>query len=318
MLDRPARVAWPDVMRRFCPSLTDLQAFEVTARQGSFTLAARELCVTQGAVSKQIKHLETFLGVQLFLRSRRGLVLTEAGRGYLRRVEAALGQIEAASLALIAHQGKGGTLYLTSLPTFGAKWLIPRLPAFLRRCPDVHIEFLPHRQGYDFSSPDLDAAVRFGNGAWPGSQADYIVGRDVAPVCHPRLAQRGFDSPEDLLRHPLLHHTSTPEAWPDWFNDAGCPTPRSRDGARFDQFSLLAQAAIAGFGIALIPRCLVEDELRDGKLVLALDLPVQAHRGYYLCYPEHKASLPTLQAFRGWLLDVAGHHAGAAEATQLE
>src|SRR5690606_32763426 len=103
MLDRPARVAWPDVMRRFCPSLTDLQAFEVTARQGSFTLAARELCVTQGAVSKQIKHLETFLGVQLFLRSRRGLVLTEAGRGYLRRVEAALGQIEAASLALIAH-----------------------------------------------------------------------------------------------------------------------------------------------------------------------------------------------------------------------
>jgi len=303
-------------MRRFCPSLTDLQAFEVTARQGSFTLAAQELCVTQGAVSKQIKHLETFLRVTLFLRTRQGLVLTEAGRGYLAKVRAGLSQIEAASLALIAHRGQGGTLNLTSMPTFGARWLIPRLPAFMRRCPDVHVEFLPHRQGYDFSSPELDAAVRFGNGAWPGSLADYIVGRDVVPVCAPGLAARPFETPEDLLRHPLLHHSTTPEAWPDWFGDVGCETRRSREGARFDQFSLLAQAAVAGFGIALIPRCLVEDELRDGKLAMALDLPVQARGGYYLCYPEHKAGLPALQAFRGWLLEAAGTAgpAGAARA----
>ena len=140
-------------MRRFCPSLTDLQAFEVAARHSSFTRAAQELCVTQGAVSKQVKHLEAFVGVELFLRIRQGLVLTEAGRAYLAKIQAGLGQIEAATVELIAHQGRGGTLNLTCMPTFGARWLIPRLTAFMRQRPDIHVEFLPHRQGYDFSTP---------------------------------------------------------------------------------------------------------------------------------------------------------------------
>ncbi|KAG0769081.1 hypothetical protein G6F22_017416 [Rhizopus arrhizus] len=145
-------------MRRFCPSLTDLQAFEVAARHSSFTRAAQELCVTQGAVSKQVKHLEEFVGVELFLRIRQGLVLTEAGRSYLTKIQAGLGPLEAATVELIAHQGQGGTLNLTCMPTFGARWLIPRLTAFMRLRPDIHVEFLPHRQGYDFSTPELDAA----------------------------------------------------------------------------------------------------------------------------------------------------------------
>ena len=156
-------------MRRFCPSLTDLQAFEVAARHSSFTRAAQELCVTQGAVSKQVKHLEAFVGVELFLRIRQGLVLTEAGRAYLAKIQAGLGQIEAATVELIAHQGRGGTLNLTCMPTFGARWLIPRLTAFMRQRPDIHVEFLPHRQGYDFSAPELDAAVRFGEGLCPAA-----------------------------------------------------------------------------------------------------------------------------------------------------
>ena len=137
----------------FLPILTDLQAFEVAARHSSFTRAAQELCVTQGAVSKQVKHLEAFVGVELFLRIRQGLVLTEAGRAYLAKIQAGLGQIEAATVELIAHQGRGGTLNLTCMPTFGARWLIPRLTAFMRQRPDIHVEFLPHRQGYDFSTP---------------------------------------------------------------------------------------------------------------------------------------------------------------------
>ncbi|NYT36191.1 LysR family transcriptional regulator [Allopusillimonas soli] len=290
-------------MRRFCPSITDLQAFEVTARQGSFTRAAHEMCITQGAVSKQIKHLETFLGVDLFLRTRGGLVLTHAGHSYLHDVRASLNRIEAASLALIAHQGLGGTLNLTCMPSFAAKWLIPRLPKLRRRYPDLHIGFLPHRMGYDFSSPDVDAAVRFGNGVWPGSRADYIVGKEVVPVCRPNLFKTPPESPEDLLSRPLLHHTTAQQSWPDWFRDAGHDTPHSREGARFDQFTLLTQAAIAGFGTALIPRCLVEEELQDGKLIVPLDVPITAHNGYYLCYPEHKSRLPTLQAFRTWMLD---------------
>lgn len=292
-------------MRRFCPSLTDLQAFEVAARHKSFTRAAQELCVTQGAVSKQVKHLETFLGVELFLRIRQGLVLTEAGESYLKKIETGLGQIEAATVELIAHQGKGGTLRLTCMPTFGARWLIPRLTAFMRLRPDIRIEFLPHQQGYDFSSPDLDAAVRFGDGIWPGSGADYIVGRDVVPVCSPRLLGNDCTSPGDLLRYPLLHHTSAQEGWRDWFEQAGCDTRRALEGARFDQYALLSQAAAAGFGVALIPRCLIEDELREGKLTVALQTSIRAREGYYLCFPEQKANLPMLQAFRSWLVEVS-------------
>jgi len=292
-------------MRRFCPSLTDLQAFEVAARHNSFTRAAQELCVTQGAISKQVKHLEEFLGVELFLRLRQGLVLTEAGQSYLKKIQTGLSQIEAATVEVIAHQGKGGTLRLTCMPTFGARWLIPRLTAFMRLRPDIRVEFLPHQQGYDFSSPELDAAVRFGDGIWPGSGADYIVGKEVVPVGSPRLLGGGCTEANELLRYPLLHHTSALEGWREWFEQAGCDPRRAREGARFDQYALLSQAAAAGFGIALIPRCLIEDELRDGKLVVALHTTIRAREGYYLCFPEQKANLPMLQAFRAWLVEVS-------------
>lgn len=292
-------------MRRFCPSLTDLQAFEVAARHNSFTRAAQELCVTQGAVSKQVKHLESFLGIELFLRIRQGLVLTEAGRSYLKKIQSGLSQIEAATVELIAHQGQGGTLRLTCMPTFGARWLIPRLTAFMRVRPDIHVEFLPHRQGYDFSSPELDAAVRFGEGIWPGSGADYIVGRDVVPVGSPRTLGNGCENASELSGYPLLHHTSALEGWREWLDEAGCDTRRALEGARFDQYALLSQAAAAGFGIALIPRCLIEDELRDGRLTVALQAPVRARQGYYLCFPEQKANLPIVQAFRTWLAEVS-------------
>lgn len=227
-------------MRRFCPSLTDLQAFEVAARHNSFTRAAQELCVTQGAVSKQVKHLEEFVGVELFLWIRQGLVLTEAGRSYLKKIRAGLGQIEAATLELIAHQGRGGTLHLTAMPTFGARWLIPRLAAFRRLRPDIHVEFPPHRQGYDFSTPELDAAVRFGEGIWPGSGADYIVGRDVVPVCSERLVPGGCQDAADLLAYPLLHHTSAMEGWREWFEQAGCDTRRSLERALRPIFAAVA------------------------------------------------------------------------------
>lgn len=290
-------------MRRFCPSITDLQAFEVVARQGSFTRAAQELCITQGAVSKQIKQLETFLGVNLFVRARHGLVLTQAGHTYLNDIRASLNRIEAASLAVMSHRGRGGTLNITCMPTFGAKWLIPRLPELRNRYPDLQLGFLPYRMGYDFDSPEVDAAIRFGSGTWPDSHADYISGKEVVPVCAAGLFESVVESPSDLLARPLLHHTTAQRQWPAWFHDAGCDTPRSRDGARYDQYTLLAQAAIAGLGVALIPRCVIEDELAEGKLVVPLDISITARDGYFLCYPEHKSNLPALQLFRQWLLD---------------
>lgn len=294
-------------MRRFCPSISDLHAFEVAARQGSFTRAAQELCVTQGAVSKQIKNLETFLGVTLFSRTRAGLMLTQAGHAYLNDVRAALNKIESASLAIMSHRGHGGTLNITCMPTLGAKWLIPRLPDLRKQFPELQLVFLPYRMGYDFESPEVDAAIRFGTGSWPGSHAEYITGREVVPVCAPGLFAEPVRSAADLLSKPLLHHTSAQHHWPEWFRDAECETPRSADGARYDQYSLLSQAAIAGLGVALIPRCVIEDELNEGKLVIPLNLPITAQDGYYLCYPEHKRNLPALQVFRKWLLESAAH-----------
>ncbi|MGY8525066.1 LysR family transcriptional regulator [Paracidovorax citrulli] len=294
-------------MRRLSPSLTGLQAFEAAARHSSFTVAARELHVTQGAVSKQVRQLETSLGVDLFERVRQRLVLTDAGRRYLERIAPSLREIEAATIELVASQGQGGTLHIASMPTLGAKWLIPRLPQFFERHPEVHLEFVPHAQGYDFSQPDLDAAIRFGDGVWPGSLADYMTGREVLPVCKPGLLAKQPDgiaaSPQDLLDYPLLHHTTVPEAWSDWLGALGVTTRGAWGGPRFDQFSLLTQAALSGLGIALIPRCLIEQELASGALVVAHPARVLSSKGYYLCYPEQKKHLPALQIFREWVME---------------
>lgn len=294
-------------MRRLCPSMTELMAFEAAARHSSFTVAARELHVTQGAVSKQVRSLEAFLGVELFERVRQRLLLTAAGTRYLERIGPSLGEIEAASVELIARQGRGGILHIASMPTLGAKWLIPRLPQFFARHPEVTLEFVPHAQGYDFSQPDLDAAIRFGDGVWPGSLADYMTGREVLPVCRPGLLVHEPDgvarTPAALLKYPLLHHTTVPEAWPDWLSELGVSTKQAWSGARFDQFTLLTQAAMSGLGIALIPRCLIEEELATGTLVVAHPARVLARKGYYLCYPEQKAHLPALLTFRKWLME---------------
>ncbi|KWR90282.1 LysR substrate-binding domain-containing protein [Cupriavidus sp. IDO] len=296
-------------MRRLCPSLTELQAFEAAARHNSFTVAARELHVTQGAVSKQVRSLEAFLGVDLFERVRQRLLLTAAGERYLERIRPSLNEIEAATVELIARQGRGGILHIASMPTLGAKWLIPRLPQFFARYPDVTLEFVPHAQGYDFSEPDLDAAIRFGDGVWPGSLADYMTGREVLPVCRPGLLDDEPDgvarAPATLLRYPLLHHTTVPEAWPDWFSELGVSTRKAWSGARFDQFSLLTQAALSGLGIALIPRCLIEAELASGALMVAHPARVPSKKGYYLCYPEQKQHLPALRIFREWVMEGA-------------
>ena len=291
-------------MRRFCPSLTDLQAFEVAARHSSFTRAAQELCVTQGAVSKQVKHLEAFVGVELFLRIRQGLVLTEAGRAYLAKIQAGLGQIEAATVELIAHQARRHAepdLYAhirRALADPAPDGLHAPAPGHPRRIPAAPpgLRFLRPRAGRRRAlrrGPVARQRRRLHRG--PGHRARV----------QPQVDTRRLRRPEDLLAYPLLHHTSALDGWRDWFEQAGCDTRRSLEGARFDQYALLSQAAAAGFGVALIPRCLVEDELRDGRLSVAVELPIRARMGYYLCYPEQKASLPTLQAFRAWLMEVS-------------
>jgi LysR family transcriptional regulator, glycine cleavage system transcriptional activator len=303
-------------VRRICPSITELQAFEAAARHGSFTQAAVEMHCTQGAVSRQISSLEQTVGVALFDRTRQGLVLSEAGSTYLQAVRSALAQIEAATVQLLSHGGRGGTLNIAALPTICAKWLIPRLPKFHGKHPEITLNFMPHTQAYDFSRPDLDAAIRFGDGVWPGAQADYLVGREAIVIVPPRyVRERGSRkkfTPQDVLNIGLLHHVSVPHAWSSWFDAVGAKIDNPNIGQRLDQFTLLIQAVCAGIGTAIVPRCLVDDELRAGRVVAPFARGVTLTQGYYLCVPEAKAASPRVGILRSWLIA----EAKAAESNQ--
>jgi LysR family transcriptional regulator, glycine cleavage system transcriptional activator len=291
-------------VRRICPSITELQAFEAAARHGSFTQAAVEMHCTQGAVSRQIASLEQTVGVALFDRTPQGLVLSEAGAGYLHTVRNAVAQIETATLQLLSHGGRGGTLNIAVLPTIGAKWLIPRLPKFHAAHPEITLNFMPHTQAYDFSRPELDAAIRFGEGAWPGAQSDYLVGREAIVIVPPQRVRgvRKKITPQDLLAIGLLHHVSVPHAWANWFDAVGAKIDNPNVGQRLDQFTLLVQAVCADIGAAIVPRCLVDDELRAGRVVAPFARGVELSQGYYLCVPETKAASPRLRVLRDWLL----------------
>jgi len=293
------------MIRRLLPPLHLLRAFVATARLGTMSAAAVALHLTQGAVSKQVLELEQWLGVGLFERVRKRLRLTPAGQRYLLKVEPLLQQLEAATLDLISNPSGGG-LHLSVLPSFGAKWLIPRLPDFQRKHPEVTLQFMPYVQGYDFTRPDLDCAIRYGDGAWPGASAQYLAGRHMTLIAPPgRAAGRPLKRPADVVLHRLLQHVSVPQAWSQWCakHVVGGVNPYS--GTQLDQYVAIIRAVAAGVGIALVPTCLVEDDLARGDVCAPLPAPHGCHvaeQGYFLCYPENKAGLEPLVALRQWLL----------------
>ncbi|MGI6245683.1 MAG: LysR substrate-binding domain-containing protein [Pseudochelatococcus sp.] len=287
--------------RRFLPSLPLLAAFEAAARTGSITQAAIELSLTQSAVSRQIKALEGQLGVELFIREKQKIRLTLGGQTYAREIRDALQKISNASLNLRAHPG-GGALTLAVPPTFGARWLTPRLPAFVSRYPDVMLNMLSRLSQFDFKQDVIDAAIYFGTPYWPGIEMVLLRTETMIPVCSPGLAARyGFRRAADLRRAPLLHLTTRPDAWERWLSANGVDD-RAVHGMLFDQFSNLLAAAVAGLGIALVPDFLCESELESGGMVEALPLPFQSGEAYYLCWPEERASHGPLLLFRDWLL----------------
>ena len=274
--------------------------------------AAEALHLTQSAVSKQIKDLETWVAVPLFERTRKRLALTPAGERYEKAVQAVLLQLEAATLELITSDDGGGTLHLSSLPTFGAKWLIPRLPQFQLQHPQVTLHFVPYVHSYNFERPELDCAILFGDGHWPGAHAHYITGNDVALIApRSKVADWPIHTPHDVARHTLLRHVTVPEAWLRWSETHG--VQGSIDplaGPQFDQFQTMIRAVMAGMGLALVPRCLVQDEIAAG--VVREPLADAARRGgyqsdvgYWLCYPEGRMQLHALQCFRQWVLACA-------------
>ncbi len=287
--------------RRLLPSTSMLAAFDAASRAGSFTVAARELNLTQGAISKQINALEEQLGVTLFERLHQTIVLTETGKTYAKKVQSALETIRSASLNAMTGS-QGGVLNLAVLPTFGTRWLMPRLPSFLKQNPDITLNFATKLSPFDFRLEDLHAAIHYGAPDWPHTNSTYLMGEEVVPVCSPQfLNDNALENINALISTPLLHISSRPDAWSDWFKAQGLSAQGS-EGMYFEQFLTAAQAAAAGLGTALLPKFLVQSELDRGELVLVFKQPLKSDYGYHLITPSEKAGYTPVVAFREWLL----------------
>lgn len=309
----PGLTSDPKMTRNAAPSVAALTAFESAGRHLSFSRAAAELHLTQGAISRQIRQLEEGLGLALFERVNQRVFLTDAGRVYLKDVQKVLADLTEATRHVRGYAGSAGTLNLAVLPTFAIRWLLPRLPGFLATHPDATVHFSVRLAPFDFAAEPLDAAIHHGEGTWPGAVCEYLCLEEVIPVAAPAWRDRHrVHRPEDLAAAPLLHQSTRPAAWHDWFARAGIEDAPGFRGQRFDQFGMIIEAAGAGLGAALVPRFLAEAELASGKLVVLFDRPLRSGTGYWFVYPEAKAGSTLVRAFGDWLKTEAGSDPEAA------
>jgi len=295
-------------MSRKIPMLQALNCFEAAARHQSYTHAARELSLTQSAVSRQIASLESFLGVQLFQRTRHGVLLTSAGASYARQIAARLDGLERDTLDTMARQG-GGALQLASVPTFATRWLMPRLASLSAQQPEIVVHIDAYTKPFMFADTEYDGALYAGTpeqlARWPGTRATLLMQEEIVPIASPRLLQaRSSWQPQDLLELTLLQPSTRPGAWRQWF-DAMQVEGEARYGARYELFSMLAMAAVQGQGVVLLPRMLVEAELARGELQIACERPLRGQRAYYLITPEAAHEKLAMQQFRAWLQQAA-------------
>lgn len=289
--------------RRLLPSISMLMSYDAAARAGSFTAAAHELNVTQGAVSRQIGALENQLGIELFKRDHKPLQLTSVGKIYAQEVSLALQSIRNASLAAITKP-RTGVLNLAILPTFGTRWLMPRFPSFLEQNPDITLNFVTKLSPFDFASENIHVAIHYGLPDWPGTKSTFLMGEMSVPVCAPAvLKDHPIESVGDIAKLPLLHLASRPDAWESWFRAIQTPAAVEQ-GLVFEQFSTIAQAAVAGLGAGLLPKFLISRELAQNELEIIVDEPLQSDYGYYLISPNDQFDYEPAVAFRTWILSL--------------
>lgn len=285
-------------MTRAPVPLNALRAFEASARHLSFTRAADELCVTQAAVSHQIKALEARLGVTLFRRSNRGLLLTDEGLALAPTLVESFGAID----RLFDRFERGGVaevLTVSAVGTFAVGALLERLPAFRAACPGIDLRLLTNNNQVDLVAEGLDYAIRFGDGAWHGVDADAICPAPLTPLCAPGVA-RTLREPADLLRTTLLRSYRAQD-WPSWFTAAGLEVG-ALHGPLFDSSLVMVQAAMLGEGVALAPPAMFRRELESGRIVrpFAIEAAVDS---YWLTRLKSRPAGRAMQQFRRWLLD---------------
>lgn len=301
-------------MRRQIPSLQNLLCFESVAKHLSYTYAAQELFITQSAVSRQIQQLETFLSVKLFIRTRYGVELTQVGKQYAENIRPFLQGLEASTSNVINHKGQGGTLKLGVVPSFATRWLLPKLPAFYAMHPEIAIRLETNTKPFIFNEKKFDAAIFAGTeqqiSHWPGIMAYELMQEELVAVCAPSLLTKLFPSidlaidfaltNEQLRSIPLLQQTTRPDIWQEWFDRHQISHPRPYDGQSQELFSMLAETAVLGMGMALIPKLLIENELMNKTLIIVSNKQLDKIRSYYVIH-DNPASSPLIEKFVTWI-----------------
>jgi LysR family glycine cleavage system transcriptional activator len=304
-------------MARRLPPLNSLRAFEAAARHLSFARAAEELHVTPAAISHQIKALEDHLGVRLFRRLNRAVLLTDAGQACIAGLSEAFDRM-AAALERVRAQDCGGPLTVSTPPALAAKWLVPRLERFQALYPEIDVRVSAVMRLVDFAREDVDVAIRYGGGAYPGLVAELLLTNQVVPVCAPALLEgdRPLRAPQDLRHHTLLHDdTLTSDGaypnWAMWLRAAGLEGVNPSRGPRFDYPGLVLEAAAAGDGVALALNTIAAGDLAAGRLVKPFAVAVPTPFAYYVVCPQATAERPKVAAFRTWLRAEAGRDTAA-------
>jgi DNA-binding transcriptional LysR family regulator len=300
-------------MKKVCPTISELQAFDATAKHLSFTKAGLELFITQGAVSRQIANLEAYLGVDLFVRKNNELTLTEDGHFYLERVRDALDSLIEATQHVALRRGQKQYVNIAVPPTLTTHFLLPLMVDFYAKHPSITLNFVPYKHSHDFvEDNDLDMAIQFGEGEWPGTTSVYLIGKETAVICTARYAQEfHLDAPSAYADATLLQHTNVPHAWVHWFQDHKLPYGNAHLGPKFDQYSLIIEAAKLEFGVGLVPRCLVQRSLHKGDLSEPFSSRHLARQGYFLCIKKAKTNIEAVRIFTKWL---AGLELSSADA----
>src|SRR5580698_10628736 len=286
------------------PSLNGLRAFEAAARHMSFTRAAAELNVTQTAISHQIRRLEEQLGLALFIRRNRTLELTSEALDYLPSIRSAFADLHRAT-ARLRRADQEGRLTVSTTASLATKWLVSRVAAFQDANPGIEVRITTSSHLVDFQRDEVDIAVRYGRGNWPGLRTNWLMAEDMFPVCSRSLltGEKPLRNPEDLAHHTLLHATVSREDWQLWLTAAGLPVSlATRRGLSFDQSFMAIQAAVEGLGIALGRTRFVEADIAAGRLVMPFDIVLPADAGFYVVAPEDTADTPKIALFRDWLL----------------
>lgn len=300
--------------KRLLPSISMLAAFDATARTGSFSAAARELKLTHGAVSRQVSALELKLGISLFDRSAHGESLTRDGELYAREIRSVLIALHSAS-SRASTKSLDNTLDLAVRSTFGMRWLLPRLPAFIDTHPEITVCLVTRPSHSDMDAAESDAAIYSGVSDRPGSERIFLAAEELIPVCAPALMPHATDLlPDELQNLRLIHVRSHATAWDDWFGMLDLRMPDGAQSLLLDQFSVAVHAAVAGLGVAMLPRSIIGGELEKGELICVSDRALVIEKGLYLFTPEARKQYAPVVAFRKWLLETIVHDRSTAAA----